>query len=370
MVSVFGKIMHAEFALCKNYDFARLKYDRIGTYSANFSSICAGRRIQFELKSQAEIRSAGYRPAPPTVARTLTTIDMIKWRNNWMKHQSFHTWPVKWSEVCWHKGHLRYLTDYIRNCGLSFLLPLQTKEKKLIKPIAVRFASPNTSPTETHKHDSSQSPSLSDTMATYAQPPDILMTSHNHNHGFSGGSHFGKPPTKAMSLQDISPVQQQYRMNGHHSNGHHQGNGYHPSTLPHKESSQRSTFHQKLQQAQSLNFLNRSGWANFHSGTVPGKIGNVSRHRSHSSTTYPNEQRPLQASHSLDMKQSSQPNLTSSKMIGEDHVYAPISVSSVPEESDLAEENRILRNKVQVIIVCRIWSNLWFSIPYNGPVCP
>ena len=41
MVSVFGKIMHAEFALCKNYDFASLKYDRIGTYSANFSSICA-----------------------------------------------------------------------------------------------------------------------------------------------------------------------------------------------------------------------------------------------------------------------------------------------------------------------------------------
>ena len=73
MVSVFGKIMHAEFALCKNYDFASLKYDRIGTYSANFSSICAGRRIQFEPKSRAEIRSAGrYRPAPPpTVARTL-----------------------------------------------------------------------------------------------------------------------------------------------------------------------------------------------------------------------------------------------------------------------------------------------------------
>ena len=72
MVSVFGKIMHAEFALCKNYDFASLKYDQIGTYSANFSSICAGRRIQFEPKSRAEIRSAGrYRPAPPTVARTL-----------------------------------------------------------------------------------------------------------------------------------------------------------------------------------------------------------------------------------------------------------------------------------------------------------
>ena len=72
MVSVFGKIMHAEFALCKNYDFASLKYDRIGTYSANFSSIRAGRRIQFEPKSRAEIRSAGrYRPAPPTVARTL-----------------------------------------------------------------------------------------------------------------------------------------------------------------------------------------------------------------------------------------------------------------------------------------------------------
>ena len=134
-----------------------------------------------------------------------------------------------------------------------------------------------------------------------------------------------------------------------------------------KESSQRSTFHQKLQQAQSLNFLNRSGWANFHSGTVPGKIGNVSRHRSHSSTTYPNEQRPLQASHSLDMKQSSQPNLTSSRMIGEDHVYAPISVSSVPEESDLAEENRILRNKVQVIIVFRIWSTLWFLFHTMAP---
>ena len=59
MVSVFGKIMHAEFALCKNYDFASLKYDRIGTYSANFCSICAGRRIQFEPKSRAEIRSAG-----------------------------------------------------------------------------------------------------------------------------------------------------------------------------------------------------------------------------------------------------------------------------------------------------------------------
>ena len=72
MVSVFGSIMHAEFALCKNYDFASLKYDRNGTYSANFSSICAGRRIQFEPKSRAEIRSAGrYRPAPPTVARTL-----------------------------------------------------------------------------------------------------------------------------------------------------------------------------------------------------------------------------------------------------------------------------------------------------------
>ena len=73
MVSVFGKIMHAEFALCKNYDFASLKYDRIGTYfSANFSSICAGRRIQFEPKSRAEICSAGrYRPVPPTVARTL-----------------------------------------------------------------------------------------------------------------------------------------------------------------------------------------------------------------------------------------------------------------------------------------------------------
>ena len=72
MVIVFGKIMHAEFALCKNYDFASLKYDRISTYSANFSSICAGRRIQFEPKSRAEICSAGrYRPAPPTVARTL-----------------------------------------------------------------------------------------------------------------------------------------------------------------------------------------------------------------------------------------------------------------------------------------------------------
>ena len=79
MVSVFGKIMHAEFALCKNYDFASLKYDRIGTYSANFSSICAGRRIQFEPKSRAEIRSAGrYRPAPPTVARTLYTMALIK----------------------------------------------------------------------------------------------------------------------------------------------------------------------------------------------------------------------------------------------------------------------------------------------------
>ena len=77
MVSVFGKIMHAEFALCKNYDFASLKYDRIGTYSANFSSICAGRRIQFEPKSRAEIRSAGrYRLAPPTVARTLSTSTM------------------------------------------------------------------------------------------------------------------------------------------------------------------------------------------------------------------------------------------------------------------------------------------------------
>ena len=69
MVSVFGKIMHAEFALCKNYDFASLKYDRIGTYSANFSSICAGRRIQFEPKSRAEIRSAGRyaRRRPPSL---------------------------------------------------------------------------------------------------------------------------------------------------------------------------------------------------------------------------------------------------------------------------------------------------------------
>ena len=59
MVSVFGKIMHAEFALCKNYDFASLKYDRIGTYSANFSSICAGRRIQFEPKSRRKFAVPG-----------------------------------------------------------------------------------------------------------------------------------------------------------------------------------------------------------------------------------------------------------------------------------------------------------------------
>ena len=84
MVSVFGKIMHAEFALCKNYDFASLKYDQIGTYSANFSSICAGRRIQFEPKSRAEIRSAGrYRLAPPTMARTLMTSVV------WLSKQSY-----------------------------------------------------------------------------------------------------------------------------------------------------------------------------------------------------------------------------------------------------------------------------------------
>ena len=61
MVSVFGKIMHVEFALCKNYDFASLKYDRIGTYSANFSSICAGRHIQFEPKSRAVPPGAAHR---------------------------------------------------------------------------------------------------------------------------------------------------------------------------------------------------------------------------------------------------------------------------------------------------------------------
>ena len=83
MVSVFGKIMHAEFALCKNYDFASLKYDQIGTYSANFSPICARRRIQFEPKSRAEIRSAGrYRPAPPTVARTLLRKGYSHWTWN------------------------------------------------------------------------------------------------------------------------------------------------------------------------------------------------------------------------------------------------------------------------------------------------
>ena len=59
--------MHAELALCKDYDFASLKYDRIGT--CNFSYICAGRRIQFQLNSRAEIRSC--RALLPTVARTL-----------------------------------------------------------------------------------------------------------------------------------------------------------------------------------------------------------------------------------------------------------------------------------------------------------
>ncbi|XP_063964007.1 leucine zipper putative tumor suppressor 2-like isoform X1 [Lytechinus pictus] len=223
----------------------------------------------------------------------------------------------------------------------------KTKEKKLIKPIAVRFASPNTSPTDTYKQISPQSPSLSDTMATYSHPPDILMT--NNNHGFSAGKHFGKPPTKAMSLQDITPMQQTYRTNGHQSN--HSSNGHHQSTLPHKgDASQRSALHQKLHQAQSLNFINRGGgWANIHqSGTVHGKIGNGGRHRSHSQSMYPGDgQRPLVASHGQDTKQHSHPNLTSPRNYGEDHVYAPVSVSSVPEESDLAEENRILRNKVQ-----------------------
>ena len=48
MASVFGKIMHAEFALCKNYDFASLKYGRISTYSANLVLLFVpGGRIQF-----------------------------------------------------------------------------------------------------------------------------------------------------------------------------------------------------------------------------------------------------------------------------------------------------------------------------------
>eukprot|EP00057_Strongylocentrotus_purpuratus_P002233 XP_003724098.1 PREDICTED: polyamine-modulated factor 1-binding protein 1 isoform X1 [Strongylocentrotus purpuratus] len=227
----------------------------------------------------------------------------------------------------------------------------KTKEKKLIRPIAVRFASPNTSPTETYKQSSSQSPSLSDTMATYSHPPDILMT--NNNHGFSAGKHFGKPPTKTMSLQDITPMQQPYRMNVHHNNhGTTNGHHHHQSTLPHKgDAAQRSALHQKLQQAQSLNFLNRGGWANIHHGgtVVPGKIGNAGRHRSHSHSMYPGDgQRPLQATHGQDTKQHSpHPHLASPRTNGEEHVYAPVSVSSVPEESDLAEENRILRNKVQ-----------------------
>ncbi|XP_071502084.1 uncharacterized protein [Diadema antillarum] len=222
----------------------------------------------------------------------------------------------------------------------------KTKEKKLIRPIAVRFASPNTSPTETYKHSSSQSPSLSDTMATYAHPPDILMT--NNNHGFSAGNHFGKPPTKTMSLQDISPVQQPYRLNGHSTGNSHHHHSLSGSGSGGHHGDARAALHQKLNQAQSLNFLNR-GWANFQAtGTVPGKISS-GRHRSQSHSVYP-EHRPLQANHCLEMRQGSQPNLSSSQRSNgsaEEQVYTPSSVSSVTEESNLVEENRILRNKVQ-----------------------
>ncbi|XP_072037912.1 LOW QUALITY PROTEIN: uncharacterized protein [Amphiura filiformis] len=147
------------------------------------------------------------------------------------------------------------------------------KEKRLIRPIAVKPSSPSQSPSSTSSKPSlsSDSPGMLDDIPELTQPDVVLANQMRRNHynnpnthyGNSGGGgggpstkRFGAPPTKAQSLQDINtPTHQNYRVQF--------------KEAPARDYDSRGR-HDRLQPSQSMNHLDQSwqndGYDDHHSG--------------------------------------------------------------------------------------------------------
>lgn len=210
------------------------------------------------------------------------------------------------------------------------------KPKGLIRPIAVRPHSPgSTSSSPRIGKRGVESPALSDTVAIHGQPPDVILTNQRRgitspNGYMPNGNHFGRPPTKTVSLQDIPPTIPQY------TNG-----------IQHSEGRSRAPIHKKLQPSQSMNFLDHNQKRNPPRQTPLERRGRSFSHSSvqdHLNYQIPDSSLTSQLNQtSLSSRVEHQRTASSSF----DNQSVSSHVSSIIEEVSTDEEVPALRTKIQ-----------------------
>ncbi|XP_033632814.1 golgin subfamily A member 6-like protein 22 [Asterias rubens] len=138
------------------------------------------------------------------------------------------------------------------------------KQHRMIRPVPLKAISPSRSldsPSSTSsKHSLPSSPSSmpdhingrpplkpqqQQQQQNKQQPPDVVLTNQKRNFA---GNHFGAPPTKCLSLQDITPKQKGYQGNS----------AQRPPQNYAKAWGKQMAQQRHIQPAHSLNYLNRS----------------------------------------------------------------------------------------------------------------